>query len=177
MMSSSVTTTSFSSRDSRHSVRMRSSFSLACFSLSRRAAAFSKSWALMVAFLLGADGLDLLLDVLDVRRAGHGADAGAGAGFVHDVDGLVRQEAAGEVAVGKLRGGFERFVGVAGLVVRLVFHAEAVEDLDGFLDAGGLDLHGLEAALERGVLLDVLAVFVERGGADALQLAAAKGRA
>ena len=30
----------------------------------------------------------------------------------------------------------------------------------------------LEAALQRGVLLDVLAVFVERGGADAVQLAA-----
>jgi hypothetical protein len=33
----------------------------------------------------------------------------------------------------------------------------------------------LEAALERGVLLDVFAVLVERGGADALQLAAAEG--
>ena len=34
------------------------------------------------------------------------------------------------------------------------------------------DQHLLEAALERGVLLDVLAVFVERGRADAVQLAA-----
>jgi hypothetical protein len=41
--------------------------------------------------------------------------------------------------------------------------------------AGRLDLHGLEAALEGGVLLDVLAVFVEGGRADALQLAAAEG--
>ena len=37
---------------------------------------------------------------------------------------------------------------------------------------GSLDQHLLEAALERGVLLDVLAVLVERGGADAVQLAA-----
>ena len=37
---------------------------------------------------------------------------------------------------------------------------------------GSFDQHFLEAALERGVLLDVLAVFVERGGADAMQLAA-----
>ena len=35
-----------------------------------------------------------------------------------------------------------------------------------------VDQHLLEAALERGVLLDVLAVFVERGRADAVQLAA-----
>ena len=37
---------------------------------------------------------------------------------------------------------------------------------------GSLDQHRLEAALERRVLLDVLAVLVERGRADAAQLAA-----
>ena len=37
---------------------------------------------------------------------------------------------------------------------------------------GSFDQHLLEAALERGILLDVLAVFVERGGAHAMQLAA-----
>ena len=36
--------------------------------------------------------------------------------------------------------------------------------------------HRLEAALERGVLLDVLAVLVERGRADAAQLAARERR-
>ncbi len=39
-----------------------------------------------------------------------------------------------------------------------------------------VDLHLLEAALQRGVLLDVLAVFVERGGADAMQFAARQRR-
>ena len=38
------------------------------------------------------------------------------------------------------------------------------------------DEHGLEAALERGVLLDVLAVLVERGRADRAQLAAGEHR-
>ncbi len=37
---------------------------------------------------------------------------------------------------------------------------------------GGVDHHRLEAALQGRVLLDVLAVLVERGGADAVQLAA-----
>ena len=37
---------------------------------------------------------------------------------------------------------------------------------------GSFDQHLLEAALERGILLDVLAVFVERGRAHAMQLAA-----
>ena len=38
------------------------------------------------------------------------------------------------------------------------------------------DEHGLEAALQRGVLLDVLAVLVERRGADRAQLAAGEHR-
>jgi hypothetical protein len=54
--------------------------------------------------------------------------------------------------------------------------ADALEDEDGVVHGWGLDLHGLEAAVERGVLLDILAVFVERGRADALELAAG-GRA
>ena len=41
---------------------------------------------------------------------------------------------------------------------------------------GSLDLDRLEAALEGGVLLDVLAVLVERGRADGLQLAAGQHR-
>ena len=41
---------------------------------------------------------------------------------------------------------------------------------------GLADHHRLEAALERGVLLDVLAVLVERGGADGAQLAAREHR-
>ena len=68
--------------------------------LSRRAAAFSKSWSLMAASFSTRICFDLRLDVLDLRRAGHRADAGAGAGLVHDVDRLVGQETAGEVAVG-----------------------------------------------------------------------------
>ena len=42
---------------------------------------------------------------------------------------------------------------------------------------GGSTLIGLEAALQRGVLLDVLAVLVQRGRADALHFAALTARA
>ena len=57
-------------------------------------------------------------------------------------------------------------------MVRLVAVAQALEDLHRLVDAGLLDLHRLEAALEGRVLLDVLAVLVVRGGADRLELAA-----
>ena len=47
-----------------------------------------------------------------------------------------------------------------------------MQDVDRLLDGRLLDHDRLESALERRIALDVLAVLVERGGADALELAA-----
>ena len=44
--------------------------------------------------------------------------------------------------------------------------AQAAQDRNGVLDDRLVDQHRLEPALQRGVLFDVLAVFVEGGGAD-----------
>ena len=57
-------------------------------------------------------------------------------------------------------------------MVRLVAVTQTLEDLHRLLDAGLLDLHRLETALEGRILLDVLAVLVVRGRADRLELAA-----
>ena len=93
-----------------------------------------------------------------------------------EVDGLVGQEPAGEVAVGEHGGGDEGGVLDADAVVHLVALLEAAEDGDGVLDRRLADEDGLEPALEGGVLLDVGAVLVERGGADEAQLAAGEHR-
>ncbi len=61
-------------------------------------------------------------------------------------------------------------------MVRLVALLEPAEDGDGVLDRGLADEDLLEPALERGVLLDVLAVLVERRRADEAQLAAGEHR-
>jgi hypothetical protein len=53
-------------------------------------------------------------------------------------------------------------------VVGLVLVADALEDLDRVGQRRLLDADRLEAALEGGVLLDVLAVLVECGSADRL---------
>src|SRR6476620_10139212 len=58
----------------------------------------------------------------------------------------------------------------------LVLLAKSLEDFDRFVHRGWIDDDRLETALERSVLLDVLAVLVERGRADALQLAARERR-
>ena len=126
--------------------------------------------------LLGLDLLDVGFQTLDLRRAGHGADAGAGAGFVHQINGFVRQVTIGDVAVGKLDRGFDGLVSELGFVVLLVFGTKPLEDEDGFLDGGSFDFDGLEAAFQGGIFLDVLAILGERGGADALEFTAAEGR-
>ena len=61
-------------------------------------------------------------------------------------------------------------------MVRLVAVAQALEDLDRVAERGLGDLDRLEPALERRVLLDVLAVLVERGGTDGLELTAGQHR-
>src|SRR5437763_16563343 len=58
----------------------------------------------------------------------------------------------------------------------LVALLDALEDLDGVLDRRLLDQHRLEAALEGGITLNVLAELVERCRADGLQLASRKRR-
>src|SRR5438876_6801611 len=81
-----------------------------------------------------------------------------------------------DVAVGEDRRGAQRLVGDLAAVVRLVAVAEAAQDLNGVVDRRLLDADLLEASLEGGVALEVLAVLVERRRADRLELAAGEGR-
>ena len=82
----------------------------------------------------------------------------------------------GDVAVGQVGRTHQGGLGEPHLVVHLVAVLEPVEDLDRLADGGLLDPHRLEAALQRRVLLQVLAVLLQRGGADRLQLAPGQHR-
>ena len=124
----------------------------------------------------GAHRGDLFFELAVAGRRRHGADAHAAGRFVDQVDRLVGQVAVGDVAARQDGGGVQRVVGDADAMVRLVAVAQALEDLFGLLGVGLFDLDLLEAALEGGVALEVLAVLVERGGADGLQLAASQRR-
>src|SRR5256885_1584955 len=105
-------------------------------------------------------------------RSRHRLDAHARGRLVDQVDRLVRQEAVRDVAIRELGGSVQRLVGDGDAVVLLVAIAQSLEDLLGLLDRRLVDPDLLEAALERGVALQVLAVLVERRGADRLQLTA-----
>ncbi len=56
----------------------------------------------------------------------------------------------------------------------LVALSQALQDLDGVVCRGLVDVYGGESSLQGGILLDVLAVFVESGCTDGLQLAASQ---
>ena len=123
--------------------------------------------------LLGlVEPFGLFLEFLQVRRPDHRLQTDPRPGLVDHVDRLVRQAAAGDIAAGKFDGRFECVVGDLHPMVLLVPVSQPPENLDGLFIGGGFDEHGLEPPLKSPVLLDVLAVFVERRGTDALQLSA-----
>ena len=146
------------------------------FSWSRRRPASSKRCSSTADFLASWTSFSFCSISRRSGRRGHALDAQAAAGLVDEVDRLVGQEAVGDVAVGEVGRGDERLIGDRHPVVRLVLVADALEDLDRVGERRLVDLHRLEAALEGGVLLDVLAVLVGGRRADRLQLAAGQHR-
>jgi len=110
IMSSAVTTTSFSSRSSRHLVRMASSFSLVCFSLSRSAAAFLKILCFDSPFLFNPNLFDLFLDVLHVGgRVIALMRARAPASSITSIA-LSGRNRPGDITIGESNSCLERFV-------------------------------------------------------------------
>ena len=109
-----------------------------------------------------------------VQFRGHGVDLGAqpGRGFVHEVDGLVGQETVGDVAVRQDRCRDQRGVLDPHAVVDFVPFAQPAQNGDGVFHRRLIHTDRLKAALQRAVLLHVLAILVQRGRTDAVQFAA-----
>ncbi len=126
--------------------------------------------------LLHRQPVDGAAELVDLDWGGVDLHPQPRGGLVDQVDGLVGQLAAADEPVRERRGGDERRVLDLDLVVGLVALLEPAEDGDGVLDAGLTDIHLLETALQRRVLLDVLAVLVQRRRADHPQLATGQQR-
>ena len=125
---------------------------------------------------LALDGLALNFQLLQpaaqfVNLFGHriALHAEFGGGFVHQVDGLVGQEAVGDVAVAEFYGGNDGFVLDAHLVVVLVTFLQAAEDGDGRGHVRLINHHGLESTLQGFVFLKVLLVFIQGGSTNGTQ--------
>ena len=128
------------------------------------------------AHLLHLELHDLAVRGVERRRAARDLVVELGRRLVDDVDGLVRHEAAGDVAVAEARGGDEGRVEDADAVVELVLGLEAAQDRHRRLDVGFRDDDLLEAPLQGLVALDVLAVLGDGRRPDAAQLAAGERR-
>src|SRR6266851_1309395 len=134
--------------------------------------------------VLGVDGRlllpphlgDFLVVLAQVRRRGHPADAHPRPRLIDQVDRLVRQEPVTDIAVRHLRRGDKRAISDRHPVMSLIAATQALEDLDGVRDRRLGQLDRLEPARKRRVLLQVLAVLIQRGRADGLQLAAGQHR-
>ena len=125
--------------------------------------------------------LDLELDdaplhLVDLLGKAVDLDAQAARRLVHEVDRLVGEEAVADVPVREGGRGHQCVVGDPHAVMHLVFLLEAAENRDRVGHARLAHEYRLEAALERSVLLDVLAVFIEGRRADHMQLAPRKRR-
>ena len=105
------------------------------------------------------DELDPLLDFGDLFRQRSLAQLYARAGFVDQVDGLVWQEAVGNVTVRMRHREVDRIVGISDRVELLVAVLDAEQNLGGVFLVRRRNLYRLEAALERAVFLDRLAIF------------------
>src|SRR6202166_1638348 len=114
------------------------------------------------------DELDALLDFGQLFRQRSLAQFYAGSSFIDQVDGLVGHRAVGDVAVGMRDREIDGFVGVGNRVKFFVAIFDAEQNLDCVDLIRRRNFHGLEAALERTVLFDRLAIFAGRGSADAL---------
>ncbi len=95
--------------------------------------------------------------------------------FIQSIDRLVGQMSIRDVPARKRHTRIDGLFGVLDAVVLLVLVLDVVKNLLGFLNCRGLHHDLLEATFQSAILLNVLAVFVEGGGANALNLPSRQG--
>ena len=133
----------------------------------------------IVLFLQGF-GLDLQLQDLAVQRveffglAVH-FHAQTACGLVHQINRLIRQEPVGDVAMAQRGRRHKRRIRDPHTMVQLILLLDAPQDRDRVFHRRLCHHHWLKAAGEGGVFLHIFAVFIQRGGANAMQLPPCKG--
>ncbi len=97
--------------------------------------------------------------------------AQSGRSLVNQIDCLVRQKSVGDVPLRKHRGRHDRRILDAHAMMNFVAFLQPAKNGNRIFNGGLANLHGLEAPLERGILLDVFAIFVDGGRTDRAQFA------
>ncbi len=127
-------------------------------------------------FALDLELHDAAFDLVELGRHRVDFHPKLRSGLVNQVDRLVGEEPIGDVAVRQDGRRHQRRILELHAVMSFVALAKPAQDADRVLDGRLAYEHRLEAALEGGVLLDVLPVFVEGRRAHGVQLAAREHR-
>ena len=128
-----------------------------------------------ITFLFQSRFFDLHLNDLPaypIQLRGHGIHfrADHGAGLVNEIDGLVRQESVGDIAVAESGRGNNGGICDLNAVEYLIALLQASKNGHGVFHSGLCHKNRLETALQRGILFNILAVFIQRGSTDAVKL-------
>ena len=96
--------------------------------------------------------------------------------LVHQIDGFVRQESVVDISGREFHCSLQSFISNVQTVVLLILFPQALQNLQCSLLVGLTYGNRLETTLQRGILFDVLAVFIQSCCTDDLDLAAAESR-
>ena len=121
-------------------------------------------------FLSGQQVYQLLL-LFDFLRCGYIHEVSPAPRFIKHVDGLVGKGTVSDVTLGQADARFQRIVGISHIVMILIFLFDVLQDLKCLIGCRRFDHDFLESAFERTILFNAFAVFVDRCGSDALQIA------
>ncbi len=117
------------------------------------------------------DLLNLLLEVQYFLRNFDIRKVHPRAGFVHDINSLVRQIPVGYISVAEPDRSIDCFIGIFYAVMLLVFLFDIHENLDGFINRRWVNHDLLKTPVEGSIFLYVLSILIERGCPNALQVA------
>ena len=116
------------------------------------------------------------VELVDDFGLGVDFDLDFGSRLVDQINRFVWQETIGDVAVAQLCGGHDGRVGDVHAMVHFVLFLQASQDGDRGFDRRFADQNLLETTLQGRVFLNVFAVFVQCGGAHAMQLTSGQSR-
>ena len=120
----------------------------------------------------------------DIIRGQHGlgllfpfrTDACRCAGFIHKVDGLIRQKTPRQIPHREFNCRLQGLLRKLYVVIAFVARGQTAEDIDGLCRRGLLHLHLAETAFQGSILLDMGAEFLGGRGTDHLQFSARQYR-
>ena len=135
----------------------------------------------MVCLFLKSRLLDLQLhdlsgEFIQLRRHGIELRLDHCAGFIHEVDSLIRKETIADITVGKGCRRYKRGIGDLYAMINLITVLQSTKDRNRILDCRLIDHNRLETTFQSRILLNIFPVLIQRRRTDTVQLTTGKHR-